>query len=172
MFGLVYLIGAIAVLAVAAAATARADHAARLRFPATGAGLGLVALLVAMVVRASVGSLGNARSIIDNMASYITVDANGAPLSPSEPSGFTSSVGPGLMVAFAAVLLPLGAVWLASRAARPGSTPRRRRPPRPTRTRSRRAGTTSSRPVTRPCGGPATPTTSPSRRADPAGILT
>ncbi|WP_344081359.1 hypothetical protein [Luedemannella helvata] len=119
LFGTVYLVGVIGLLAAAAAAIGRAEHAARLRFPVIGGGLGLVAMLVAVALRASTERLDMKRSVLDQLTMSYGYDDEGNLLSITGAAPPTFSVGAGLLLAFAAVLLPLGAVWFASRATPP-----------------------------------------------------
>lgn len=114
LFGMVYLVGVIGLLVAAGAAMTRADLAARLRLPVIGGGLGLAAMLVAVAVRATQAQLDTKPSVLDNMR-YLSIDGDGNMLSASSAVNYEMSVGGGLLFAFAAVLLPLGAVWLASR---------------------------------------------------------
>ncbi len=118
LFGTVYLLGVIGLLVAAAVAIGRADDAARLRFPILGGGLGLVAMLVAVAVRASSERLDSKSSIIDQLSLMAGFDGEGN-VAVSSAVTLTMSVGLGLLFAFAAVLLPSGAVWLTARAAPP-----------------------------------------------------
>jgi hypothetical protein len=100
MLGLVYVLGMIALLAVAGAAINRTDLALRIRFAAVGLTVGLLAVVVALtvappdLVNQSVGAFPE--QVRDRM---------------------TTSFQPGLLLAYAAVVLPIVAIWSAGRPA-------------------------------------------------------
>jgi hypothetical protein len=119
LFGMVYLFGVIGLLVAAGLAMSRADLASRLRLPVAGGSLGLAAMLVAVALRVSQAGFDTKPSILDNLR-YLSIDGDGNMLSASSAVNVEASVGGGLLFALAAVLLPLGAVWLASRSAPQG----------------------------------------------------
>jgi hypothetical protein len=100
MLGLVYVLGMIALLAVAGAAINRTDLALRVRFAAVGLTVGLLAVVVGLtvappdLVNQSVGAFPE--QVRDRM---------------------TTSFQPGLLFAYAAVVLPIVAIWSAGRPA-------------------------------------------------------
>ena len=115
LFGTVYLVAVIGLLAAAGLATSRADLAARLRYPLAGGGLGVLAMLVAVAVRASAQRLDTKPSPLDGLSVTYMMNSDGSVLSSDSSVIYTMTLGAGLVFAFAAVLLPLGAVWLAAR---------------------------------------------------------
>jgi hypothetical protein len=115
IFGTVYLVAVIGLLAAAGLAASRADLAARLRHPLAGGGLGVLAMLVAVVVRASAQRLDTKPSPLDSLSTTYVMNGDGTLFSSDSTVIYTMRPGSGLVFAFAAVLLPLGAVWLAAR---------------------------------------------------------
>ncbi len=102
MLGLVYAVGGVALLGLLGAVVTRSELALRLRMPAAGVTAGLVGVLVAATIR---------------MPEYLMAQAGfGDPGSPAV-AGVTTSYQPGIFCAYAAVVLPMVAIWLAARPA-------------------------------------------------------
>jgi len=102
MLGLVYAVGGVVLLGLLGTVVTRSELALRLRMPAAGVTVGLVGVLVAATIR---------------MPEYLMAQAGfGGPGSPAV-AGVTTSYEPGIFCAYAAVVLPMVAIWLAARPA-------------------------------------------------------
>jgi len=102
MLGLVYAVGGVVLLGLLGAVVTRSELALRLRMTAAGVTVGLVGVLVAATIR---------------MPEYLMAQVGlGGPGSPAV-DGVTTSYQPGIFCAYAAVVLPMVAIWLAARPA-------------------------------------------------------
>jgi hypothetical protein len=101
MLGLIYGVGALALLTAAGAVLARPDLALRIRMAVAALGVGVVAMVVAAAFR---------------MPSLLLVQG-AAYAGNNAPKTLAVSYQPGLFCAFAVGVLPVAAVWLRSRPA-------------------------------------------------------
>lgn len=98
-----YLLGMVALLGLVGACVGRPELAVRMRNAATGVGVGLLGLVLAVYVReADVET-----ALRTNYGGYL----------PELPDSIKSEAGPGSLFAAAAVVLAMAAVWLAARTA-------------------------------------------------------
>ena len=95
--GQIYALGVIALLSLVGATLNHADLALRLRMGAAGLAVGLLGVVIAITI------------IVPDLASRQGAARNGP--------GAVVSYEPGLLFAYAAVVLPIVAIWLASRPA-------------------------------------------------------
>ena len=100
MLGLVYALGAVALLTLAGAVITRSEQALRLRFGASGLAVGVLAVVVSMTL-----------ALPDSL--YFEFGRFGI------PPGLDIAVSyePGVFCAYGAVLFPAVAIWLAARPA-------------------------------------------------------
>jgi len=110
---LVYVLGTIALLALVGGVATRPELALRLRMATLGAGFGVLAVLIAVTLRMPrtfFGAQGLFEALYGGFSSQLQDRAE-------------SSYEPGIFFGYAAVILPLIAVWLAGRPAdRPEAT--------------------------------------------------
>jgi hypothetical protein len=99
MLGLVYGVGVVALLGLVGAVINRAEVALRLRMAAAGVAVGLLGVVVGITV-------GLPHQLISQYGR-----------GGQKPPDVTISYHPGLLFAYAAVVLPIVAIWLASRPA-------------------------------------------------------
>jgi len=104
-FGLVYLFGVIGLLAVAGAVLSRPDLAFRLRTGVIGGAVGVLAVLVAITARLDDTIVGIPQGLQALFGNIQPTDGR-----------YKFGYAPGLIFAYAAVVLPAVAIWLAARA--------------------------------------------------------
>lgn len=109
---LAYVLGGIALLALMGAVATRPEAALRLRMAAMGAGMGMVGILIATTIRMP-------RTVLQAQG-LLSALFGGTP--DVLDDRITNSYEPGIFFGYAAVILPLLAIWLAGRpAARPAT---------------------------------------------------
>jgi hypothetical protein len=100
--GVAYLLGMVALLGLVGAALGRPELAVRMRHAASGVGVGLLGLVLAVYLRhTDIEALGV------NYGGFL----------PQLPDSVKTAAGPGSFFAVAAVVLATGAVWMAARTA-------------------------------------------------------
>ncbi len=104
---LAYILGGMALLTIAGAVVMRSDLALRFRMSAMGAGIGVLGVVVAITLRLSNAFLGS-QGLLETVFFGF-----GQPLSER----MTTAYEPGILFGYAAVVLPLLAIWLAGRPA-------------------------------------------------------
>jgi hypothetical protein len=117
-FGQVYLFGVIGLLAVAGAVLTRPEVAARWRLGVAGAAAGMIAVLIAVGTRLDTTIVGVPMQLQVVFGQMLPGDDR-----------YQIAFAPGLITAYAAVLLPTVAIWLAGRSvsAAPPAVPVTRR---------------------------------------------
>lgn len=104
---LAYVFGCIALLALMGAVATRPEAALRLRMAAMGGGVGLVGILIATTIRMP-------RTVLEAQG-LLSALFGGTP--DLLDDRITNSYEPGIFFGYAAVILPLLAIWLAGRPA-------------------------------------------------------